>query len=76
MSDPDDYRPSWRKPAAAFLILFYIILWAALVLALSPWIGRLPVLVQALVYLGFGIGWLWVLPLKATLRWSETGRWR
>jgi hypothetical protein len=76
MTEPDEYRPSWRKPAGAFLILAIIALWAGIVLALTPWIGRMPALVQALVYLAFGIGWLWVMPLKAILRWSETGSWR
>lgn len=69
-------RPSWRKPAGALLILALIALWAALVLALAPWIGRLPSLAQAAVYLVAGIVWIWVLPLKALLRWMETGAWR
>jgi hypothetical protein len=66
--------PSWRKPAGAFLILALIAIWSGAVLAASPLIQRLPMLVQALVYLFAGI--VWILPLKPLLRWMETGRWR
>lgn len=69
-------EPSWRKPATALAILALIALWAALVLVLSEWIGRLPALAQAPIYLVLGIVWIWILPLKALLRWGETGRWR
>ena len=65
-------RPTWRKPAGALLILAIIALWAVLVLLCSPWIGRLPPLAQAPVYLVAGI--VWILPLKPLLRWMELGR--
>ncbi|MBL9070475.1 MAG: DUF2842 domain-containing protein [Sphingopyxis sp.] len=71
---PADPPPSWRKPAGIFMILALIIVWAAIVVALSPWVGAWPVLVQALFYLAAGI--VWVLPLKPLLRWMELGKWR
>lgn len=66
--------PSWRKPAGIGLILLLIVLWSVAVASLSPLIGALPALVQALVYLVAGI--VWILPLKPLLLWMETGRWR
>lgn len=66
-------EPSWRKPAGALLILALIAGWCVLVLVCSPWIERLPSLVQAVVYLVLGIGWIWLLPLKRLLRWMELG---
>ncbi len=70
----DGYRPTWRKPAGAFLIIALIIVWAVLVLIASPWINALPVLVQTVSYLIVGVAW--ILPLKPLLLWMETGRWR
>lgn len=67
-------EPSWRKPFGIFLILLIIFLWAIIVATASPWIGRLHILVQALVYTAAGI--VWILPLKPLLAWMETGRWR
>lgn len=66
--------PSWRKPFGMFLILLLIAAWAGIILALSPWIERLPALGQAPIYLVAGI--VWILPLKPLLRWMELGRWR
>ncbi len=66
--------PSWRKPVGMALILLIITVWALLVLFASPLIERLPMLVQALVYLVAGI--VWILPLKPLLSWMETGQWR
>ena len=67
-------EPSWRKPAGALLIVALIIVWSALVLSVSPWIGRLPSLAQALVYLVLGL--VWIAPLRPLLRWMELGRFR
>lgn len=67
-------EPSWRKPAGIFLILLLIFLWAGLVVTASPWIERLPVLLQGIVYLVAGI--VWIAPLKPLLRWMELGRFR
>ncbi len=71
---PADPPPSWRKPAGIFMILALIALWATLIVALSPWVGTWPILIQAVFYLVAGI--IWVLPLKPLLRWMELGRWR
>ena len=67
-------QPSWRKPAGIALILLLIAIWAALVVAASPWIEQLPALAQAPVYLVLGI--VWIAPLKPLLRWMELGRFR
>ncbi|UNU42602.1 DUF2842 domain-containing protein [Sphingopyxis sp. YF1] len=67
-------QPSWRKPAGIFLILMLIILWAAIIVSLSTWVGDWPVLLQAIFYLAAGI--VWILPLKPLLRWMELGHWR
>ena len=70
----DEPLPTWRKPAGTGLILLIIAIWSAIVLGLSPWIERLPTLVQGIVYLVAGI--VWILPLKPLLRWMELGRFR
>lgn len=67
-------KPSWRKPAGAFAIVLLVIVWCFAVASLSHPIGRLPILVQALLYCILGIAW--ILPLKPLLRWMEIGRWR
>lgn len=73
---PEPFQPSWRRTAGAFLILALIVVWASLVVQLAGPVGHLPVLVQALFYIVAGIGWIWVLPMRRILLWSETGRWR
>jgi membrane protease YdiL (CAAX protease family) len=65
---------SWRKIAAAFLIVLLIAVWALIVASLSHRVGKWPILVQAPFYLVMGI--VWIIPLKPLLSWSETGRWR
>lgn len=70
----DNPQPSWRKPAGMFLILLLIALWAFAIGSLSPWVGRWPILAQALFYLITGV--IWITPLKPLLRWMELGRWR
>ena len=72
--NPADPQPSWRKPAGMFLILTLIAVWTGIVVSVSPWVGTLPVLVQAIFYLVAGI--IWILPLKPLLRWMELGKWR
>ena len=67
-------EPSWRKPAGIFAILGLIAVWAALVASLSTFVGRWPVLLQAIFYLIAGIAW--ILPLKPLLRWMETGHFK
>lgn len=73
---PEPYQPSWRRTAGALLILALIAIWASLVVQLAGPVGRLPALVQALFYVVAGVAWIWLLPLRRILIWSETGRWR
>ncbi len=73
---PEPYEPSWRRTAGAFLILAVIMMWAGLVVRLAGPVGRLPALAQTLFYVVAGIAWIWILPLRRILTWSETGRWR
>ena len=70
----EQHEPSWRKPAGMFMILGIIAVWAVIVGSLSEPIGRLPVIVQAVIYIFAGI--VWILPLKPLLAWMETGRFR
>jgi hypothetical protein len=67
-------QPSARAITGIALILLLILLWAGLVAALAPLVGRWPVLVQAPFYLIMGIAW--IIPLKPLVRWMITGRWR
>ena len=50
----------------------FSVVWVVLVASLSSWIGALPVLVQALIYVLLGV--IWIAPLKPVLRWMELGR--
>jgi membrane protein YdbS with pleckstrin-like domain len=73
---PEPFQPSWRRTAGAFLILLLIAVWVSLVVQLAEPVGRWPALVQALFYIVAGVAWIWILPLRRILQWSETGRWR
>ncbi|WP_347303849.1 DUF2842 domain-containing protein [Croceibacterium sp. TMG7-5b_MA50] len=66
-------RPTLRIPLGVLLLLAGLALYAGLVVQLTPWIGTLPVWLQAVVYLFLGVAWL--LPLRRFLIWMETGRW-
>jgi len=66
-------KPTLRIPLGILAMVAGLGLYAVGVLLLSPWIERLPVLVQALAYLVLGTAWL--LPLRRFLIWMETGRW-
>jgi predicted membrane channel-forming protein YqfA (hemolysin III family) len=66
--------PSWRKPAGMFAILMLIALVAVVLATFSAEIGRLPMLVQAVIYLIAGV--IWIAPLRPLLIWMETGKWR
>lgn len=75
-SPPEPFQPSLRRTVGALLILGLIALWAGLVVQLAGPVGQLPAIAQALFYLIAGIGWIWILPMRRILLWSETGRWR
>jgi hypothetical protein len=66
--------PASRKLAGVALILLLIVVWAAFVASLAPFVGRWPILVQAPFYLVMGLAW--IVPLKPLVRWMESGRWR
>ena len=65
-------QPSARKLVGIALILLIILVWAALVASLAPFVGSWPVLIQAPFYLVVGLAW--IIPLKPLVRWIETGR--
>jgi hypothetical protein len=67
-------EPTWRIPVGVLALLAGLGLYVGAILRASPWIERLPVLVQAVIYLVLGIAWL--LPLRRFLVWMETGRWK
>jgi len=67
-------EPSTRKLAGIGAILLLILLWAGLVAAFAPFVGRWPGLAQTIFYLVIGI--IWIIPLKPLIRWSQTGRFR
>lgn len=76
VTPPEPYQPSWRRTAGAFLILVLIAVWAAIVVQVADPVGRLPALAQLVFYVFAGLAWIWILPLRRILTWSETGRWR
>lgn len=67
-------QPSSRKLVGIAAILLLIVVWAAFVAALAPFVGRWPVLAQAPFYLIMGT--VWIVPLKPLVRWIETGSFR
>jgi hypothetical protein len=66
-------KPTLRIPLGILALLLALAVYALAIAALSPWIGRMPALAQAPVYLVLGVAWL--LPLRRYLIWMETGRW-
>jgi Protein of unknown function (DUF2842) len=67
-------RPSWRKPVGMIAILAIIAIWTFVVVSASAYIGQLPIIAQAVVYLVAGI--IWIAPLRPLLIWMETGSFR
>jgi Protein of unknown function (DUF2842) len=67
-------EPSWRKPVGMFVILALILVWAAIVLIVTPAILTLAWPLQALFFAIAGT--VWIVPLKPLLRWMELGRFR
>jgi Protein of unknown function (DUF2842) len=66
--------PSSRKLAGIALIVGLIVLWAAFVASMAPFVGKWPALVQAPYYLFMGVAW--IIPLKPLIRWAQTGSFR
>ena len=66
-------KPTLRIPLGILALLAGLVAYALAVMWASQWIGRLPVLLQAVVYLVLGV--VWLLPLRRFLIWMETGRW-
>ena len=69
-----ELEPRARPTIGIFLILAVIVAWALIVASASDLVSRWPAVVQLLFYIV--AGFVWVLPLKPIMRWSETGRWR
>ena len=66
--------PAKRSVIGMFLVLGLIGVWAVIVASFSGAIGRLPILLQAIVYIAAGVAWIF--PAKPIMRWIVTGRWR
>jgi CHASE2 domain-containing sensor protein len=66
-------KPTPRIPLGVLALLLGLALYSLGVMWASQWIGRLPTLAQAAVYLVLGT--VWLLPLRRYLIWMETGRW-
>jgi hypothetical protein len=66
-------KPTLRIPLGILALLAALAACAVGVMWASQWIERLPILLQALVYLMLGV--VWLLPLRRFLIWMETGRW-
>lgn len=69
-----ELEPRPRPTIGIFLILAVIVVWALLVASIAPVVSRWPAAVQLIFYIA--AGFVWVLPMKPIMRWSETGRWR
>lgn len=69
-----EQQPSPRKLVGILLIGGIILLWAAFVASLAPFVGKWPALAQAPYYLFVGV--VWVMPLKPLVRWIQTGSFR
>lgn len=71
--EADVVKPTWRKPFGMLLLLVLIMVWAV---AAARTIEHYPALNHPIVYVVTGIIWIWIFPMKALLRWMETGNWR
>ena len=68
--------PNWRKPVGMLAILALLVFWCVAITSLSGLVGQWHWLFQLAFYVVAGIAWLWLLPMRAMLRWMETGRFR
>ena len=67
------HTPSWRKPFGILVLLTLIAAWAV---ATTHMVERYPALNNPITFVATGIVWIWLFPMKALLRWMETGKWR
>jgi hypothetical protein len=65
-------KPTLRIPFGILALLAVLAVYTLGIAWASHWIERLPMLLQALVYLVLGV--VWLLPLRRFLIWMETGR--
>ena len=64
-------EPSFRKPLGVFLTIAWIALYAGLIAYFAEDINALPWWVQAPLYAV--LGFLWLFPMRALLRWMARG---
>ena len=64
-------KPTLRIPFGILALLAGLAAYALAVAWTSQWIGQLPALAQAPIYLVLGLAWL--PPLRRFLIWMETG---
>ena len=65
------HEPKWRTLVGTAGILVWLIFYVWLVLELVGNVARWPFIVQMLFYLVAGLAW--IIPLRPTLKWMETG---
>jgi hypothetical protein len=66
--------PTWRKPAGMLAILLIILLWSAIIVSASDFIGAQNIAIQSIIYLVAGI--IWIAPMRPLMIWMETGSFR
>jgi hypothetical protein len=67
-------QPTWRKPAGMLAILLIILLWSAIIVSASDFIGAQNIAIQSIIYLVAGI--IWIAPMRPLMIWMETGSFR
>jgi predicted membrane channel-forming protein YqfA (hemolysin III family) len=67
-------EPSWRKPAGMIGLLFYLAVYAVLVVQFADGLSALPKWLELVAYLILGV--VWIAPLKPLFLWMNTGHWR
>ena len=67
-------EPTWRMPVGVLALCVGLAVYAMLIATwVAPLIAGWHALLQAPLYLLFGV--VWLLPLRRFLIWMETGRW-
>ena len=65
-------KPNSRNLIGTLALIVGLTLYAGLVGLLAETIGTMPLLIEALYYLFFGLVWLW--PARLLLRWMAAGQ--